>query len=164
MSLWQVFVIVSGIEKPSIVTKMNVTLSADHRIFDGQVGGNATFSSFYCYHSLCFFFVTYCFYETGFISASFLSELRSNFEDVRRLLLWEDSTVYQMNLGLLHNKPWTWTPRAHPEPELLVYRISSDYMFQFFYLVPTTKNWFWFTIRPTDWLLPEVFLFVQSPE
>ncbi|KAJ0245610.1 Dihydrolipoyllysine-residue acetyltransferase component 1 of pyruvate dehydrogenase complex [Hirschfeldia incana] len=46
-----------GIEKPSVVTKMNVTLSADHRIFDGQVG------------------------------ASFLSELRSNFEDVRRLLL-----------------------------------------------------------------------------
>ncbi|CAE6075951.1 unnamed protein product [Arabidopsis arenosa] len=46
-----------GIEKPSVVTKMNVTLSADHRIFDGQVG------------------------------ASFMSELRSNFEDVRRLLL-----------------------------------------------------------------------------
>ncbi|VVB05454.1 unnamed protein product [Arabis nemorensis] len=48
---------IDGIEKPSVVTKMNVTLSADHRIFDGQVG------------------------------ASFLSELRSNFEDVRRLLL-----------------------------------------------------------------------------
>ncbi|XP_013603265.1 PREDICTED: dihydrolipoyllysine-residue acetyltransferase component 1 of pyruvate dehydrogenase complex, mitochondrial-like isoform X1 [Brassica oleracea var. oleracea] len=46
-----------GVEKPSVVTKMNVTLSADHRIFDGQVG------------------------------ASFLAELRSNFEDVRRLLL-----------------------------------------------------------------------------
>nr|AAD55140.1 dihydrolipoamide S-acetyltransferase [Arabidopsis thaliana] len=46
-----------GIEKPCVVTKMNVTLSADHRIFDGQVG------------------------------ASFMSELRSNFEDVRRLLL-----------------------------------------------------------------------------
>ncbi|CAN7094754.1 unnamed protein product [Brassica rapa subsp. narinosa] len=44
-------------ETPSVVTKMNVTLSADHRIFDGQVG------------------------------ASFLAELRSNFEDVRRLLL-----------------------------------------------------------------------------
>ena len=26
--------------EPSVVTKMNVTLSADHRIFDGQVGGN----------------------------------------------------------------------------------------------------------------------------
>ncbi|CAN7135611.1 unnamed protein product [Brassica rapa subsp. narinosa] len=48
---------IDGTEKPSVVTKMNVTLSADHRIFDGQVG------------------------------ASFLSELRSNFEDVRRLLL-----------------------------------------------------------------------------
>ncbi|XP_022563475.1 dihydrolipoyllysine-residue acetyltransferase component 1 of pyruvate dehydrogenase complex, mitochondrial isoform X1 [Brassica napus] len=46
-----------GVEKPSVVTKMNVTLSADHRIFDGQVG------------------------------ASFLAESRSNFEDVRRLLL-----------------------------------------------------------------------------
>uniref|UniRef100_A0A1J3H8N4 Dihydrolipoamide acetyltransferase component of pyruvate dehydrogenase complex n=1 Tax=Noccaea caerulescens TaxID=107243 RepID=A0A1J3H8N4_NOCCA len=48
---------IDGIEKPSVVTKMNVTLSADHRIFDGQVG------------------------------ASFLSEMRSNFKDVRRLLL-----------------------------------------------------------------------------
>ncbi|KAG2325855.1 hypothetical protein Bca4012_040433 [Brassica carinata] len=48
---------IDGTERPSVVTKMNVTLSADHRIFDGQVG------------------------------ASFLSELRSNFEDVRRLLL-----------------------------------------------------------------------------
>ncbi|KAL1199851.1 Dihydrolipoyllysine-residue acetyltransferase component 1 of pyruvate dehydrogenase complex [Cardamine amara subsp. amara] len=48
---------IDGTEKPSVVTKMNVTLSADHRIFDGQVG------------------------------ASFMSELRSNFEDVRRLLL-----------------------------------------------------------------------------
>ncbi|CAN8278875.1 unnamed protein product [Cochlearia groenlandica] len=48
---------IDGTEKALIVTKMNVTLSADHRIFDGQVG------------------------------ASFLSELRSNFEDVRRLLL-----------------------------------------------------------------------------
>ncbi|XP_010503951.1 PREDICTED: dihydrolipoyllysine-residue acetyltransferase component 1 of pyruvate dehydrogenase complex, mitochondrial [Camelina sativa] len=48
---------IDGIEKPAVVTKMNVTLSADHRIFDGQVG------------------------------ASFLSELRSNFEDIRRLLL-----------------------------------------------------------------------------
>ncbi|KAG5385895.1 hypothetical protein IGI04_037365 [Brassica rapa subsp. trilocularis] len=48
---------VIGADEPSVVTKMNVTLSADHRIFDGQVG------------------------------ASFLAELRSNFEDVRRLLL-----------------------------------------------------------------------------
>uniref|UniRef100_M4CRR8 Dihydrolipoamide acetyltransferase component of pyruvate dehydrogenase complex n=1 Tax=Brassica campestris TaxID=3711 RepID=M4CRR8_BRACM len=46
-----------GVEKPSVVTKMNVTLSADYRIFDGQVG------------------------------ALFLAELRSNFEYVRRLLL-----------------------------------------------------------------------------
>ncbi|XP_010553398.1 PREDICTED: dihydrolipoyllysine-residue acetyltransferase component 1 of pyruvate dehydrogenase complex, mitochondrial isoform X2 [Tarenaya hassleriana] len=46
-----------GIEKPSVVTKMSVTLSADHRVFDGQVG------------------------------AAFFSDLRSNFADVRRLLL-----------------------------------------------------------------------------
>lgn len=31
--------VLSGIEKPAIVTKMNLTLSADHRVFDGKVGG-----------------------------------------------------------------------------------------------------------------------------
>ncbi|KAG6630671.1 dihydrolipoyllysine-residue acetyltransferase component 1 of pyruvate dehydrogenase complex, mitochondrial [Carya illinoinensis] len=46
-----------GVEKPAIVTKMNLTLSADHRVFDGKVGG------------------------------AFLSDLRSNFSDIRRLLL-----------------------------------------------------------------------------
>ncbi|XP_073031344.1 dihydrolipoyllysine-residue acetyltransferase component 1 of pyruvate dehydrogenase complex, mitochondrial-like [Primulina eburnea] len=46
-----------GTEKPAVVTKMNLTLSADHRIFDGKVGG------------------------------TFLTELRSNFSDIRRLLL-----------------------------------------------------------------------------
>lgn len=28
-----------GIEKPSVATKLNLTLSADHRVFDGKVGG-----------------------------------------------------------------------------------------------------------------------------
>lgn len=46
-----------GTERPAVVTKMNLTLSADHRVFDGKVGG------------------------------SFLTELRSNFSDIRRLLL-----------------------------------------------------------------------------
>ncbi|XP_059665996.1 dihydrolipoyllysine-residue acetyltransferase component 1 of pyruvate dehydrogenase complex, mitochondrial isoform X2 [Cornus florida] len=46
-----------GVEKPAIVTKMNLTLSADHRVFDGKVGG------------------------------AFVSALRSNFNDIRRLLL-----------------------------------------------------------------------------
>lgn len=46
-----------GIEKPSVATKLNLTLSADHRVFDGKVGG------------------------------SFLSALQSNFNDIRRLLL-----------------------------------------------------------------------------
>uniref|UniRef100_A0A5B6ZQ91 Dihydrolipoamide acetyltransferase component of pyruvate dehydrogenase complex n=1 Tax=Davidia involucrata TaxID=16924 RepID=A0A5B6ZQ91_DAVIN len=46
-----------GIEKPAVVTKMNLTLSADHRVFDGKVGG------------------------------AFLSALCSNFSDIRRLLL-----------------------------------------------------------------------------
>ncbi|TKY51706.1 Dihydrolipoyllysine-residue acetyltransferase [Spatholobus suberectus] len=46
-----------GIEKPSIATKLNLTLSADHRVFDGKVGG------------------------------AFLSALQSNFSDIRRLLL-----------------------------------------------------------------------------
>ncbi|KAK0592672.1 hypothetical protein LWI29_023374 [Acer saccharum] len=46
-----------GNEMPAVVTKMNLTLSADHRVFDGKVGG------------------------------SFLSALCSNFSDIRRLLL-----------------------------------------------------------------------------
>nr|XP_048326142.1 dihydrolipoyllysine-residue acetyltransferase component 1 of pyruvate dehydrogenase complex, mitochondrial isoform X2 [Ziziphus jujuba var. spinosa] len=46
-----------GIERPAVVTKMNLTISADHRVFDGKVG------------------------------AAFLSTLRSNFIDIRRLLL-----------------------------------------------------------------------------
>ncbi|KAE9619264.1 hypothetical protein Lal_00047528 [Lupinus albus] len=46
-----------GIEKPSVVNKLNLTLSADHRVFDGKVGG------------------------------AFISALQSNFSDIRRLLL-----------------------------------------------------------------------------
>ncbi|KAK7268450.1 hypothetical protein RIF29_21148 [Crotalaria pallida] len=46
-----------GIEKPAIVNKLNLTLSADHRVFDGKVGG------------------------------AFISALQSNFSDIRRLLL-----------------------------------------------------------------------------
>ncbi|GAU40873.1 hypothetical protein TSUD_40480 [Trifolium subterraneum] len=46
-----------GIEKPSVATKLNLTLSADHRVFDGKVGG------------------------------AFLSALKSNFGDIKRLLL-----------------------------------------------------------------------------
>lgn len=29
----------SGVERPAVVTKMALTLSADHRVFDGKVGG-----------------------------------------------------------------------------------------------------------------------------
>ncbi|CAJ1976653.1 unnamed protein product [Sphenostylis stenocarpa] len=46
-----------GVEKPSIANKLSLTLSADHRVFDGKVGG------------------------------AFLSALQSNFSDIRRLLL-----------------------------------------------------------------------------
>ncbi|KAI9071892.1 hypothetical protein K1719_046152 [Acacia pycnantha] len=46
-----------GIERPAVVTKMNLTLSADHRVFEGKVAG------------------------------AFLSALQSNFSDIRRLLL-----------------------------------------------------------------------------
>ncbi|XP_057998810.1 dihydrolipoyllysine-residue acetyltransferase component 1 of pyruvate dehydrogenase complex, mitochondrial-like [Hevea brasiliensis] len=46
-----------GTERPAVVNKMNLTLSADHRVFDGKVGG------------------------------AFLTALRSNFSDIRRLLL-----------------------------------------------------------------------------
>ncbi|XP_021625730.1 dihydrolipoyllysine-residue acetyltransferase component 1 of pyruvate dehydrogenase complex, mitochondrial isoform X2 [Manihot esculenta] len=48
---------IDGTERPAVVNKMNLTLSADHRVFDGKVGG------------------------------AFLSALRSNFSDIRRLLL-----------------------------------------------------------------------------
>lgn len=33
------FVFYPGVERPAVVTKMNLTLSADHRVFDGKVGG-----------------------------------------------------------------------------------------------------------------------------
>ncbi|PWZ56355.1 hypothetical protein Zm00014a_016598 [Zea mays] len=46
-----------GTEKAAAVTKMSLTLSADHRVFDGQVGGK------------------------------FFTELALNFSDIRRLLL-----------------------------------------------------------------------------
>jgi pyruvate/2-oxoglutarate dehydrogenase complex dihydrolipoamide acyltransferase (E2) component len=36
-----------GVERPAVVTKMNLTLSADHRVFDGKVGGtNRTIFTF----------------------------------------------------------------------------------------------------------------------
>ncbi|GAA0142922.1 acetyltransferase [Lithospermum erythrorhizon] len=46
-----------GVEKAAVVTKMCLTLSADQRVFEGRVGG------------------------------AFLAALRSNFSDIRRLLL-----------------------------------------------------------------------------
>ncbi|GMG99456.1 hypothetical protein Nepgr_001296 [Nepenthes gracilis] len=46
-----------GIEKPAVVSKMNLTLSADHRVYDGKIGG------------------------------AFLSALQANFSDMTRLLL-----------------------------------------------------------------------------
>lgn len=46
-----------GILNPGVITKMNLTLSADHRVFDGKVGGD------------------------------FVKALSSNFSDIRRMLL-----------------------------------------------------------------------------
>ncbi|CAN4126489.1 unnamed protein product [Withania somnifera] len=46
-----------GIEKPAVVNKMSLTLSADHRVFDGKVGG------------------------------AFVSALSSNFSEIKKLLL-----------------------------------------------------------------------------
>lgn len=46
-----------GVQRAAVINKMNLTLSADHRVFDGKVGG------------------------------AFLSALRSNFSDIRRLIL-----------------------------------------------------------------------------
>ena len=37
----------TGVERPAVVTKMNLTLSADHRVFDGKVGGIRWSNSFY---------------------------------------------------------------------------------------------------------------------
>lgn len=31
--------VLPGIERPAVVTKMNMTLSADHRVFEGNVAG-----------------------------------------------------------------------------------------------------------------------------
>ncbi|KAK4782749.1 hypothetical protein SAY86_007123 [Trapa natans] len=46
-----------GVERPAVVNKMSLTLSADHRVFDGKVGG------------------------------AFLLALQLNFSDIRRLML-----------------------------------------------------------------------------
>ncbi|KAK9190198.1 hypothetical protein WN943_018800 [Citrus x changshan-huyou] len=35
-----------GNETPAVVTKMNLTLSADHRVFEGKVGGDVRFQNF----------------------------------------------------------------------------------------------------------------------
>ncbi|KAI4370688.1 hypothetical protein MLD38_019009 [Melastoma candidum] len=48
---------VDGIERPAVINKLRLTLSADHRVFDGAVGG------------------------------AFLAALRMNFSDIRRLML-----------------------------------------------------------------------------
>ncbi|KAK1382587.1 Dihydrolipoamide acetyltransferase component of pyruvate dehydrogenase complex [Heracleum sosnowskyi] len=48
---------IDGVEMPGVITKMNLTLSADHRVFDGKVGGD------------------------------FVKALSSNFSDIRRMLL-----------------------------------------------------------------------------
>ena len=36
----------TGIERPAVVTEMNLTLSVDHRVFDGKVGGMQWCKSF----------------------------------------------------------------------------------------------------------------------
>jgi hypothetical protein len=51
-----------GTEKAAVVTKMSLTLSADHRIFDGQVGGidhlSPVISSIFCHVIYSLPFVT----------------------------------------------------------------------------------------------------------
>ncbi|KAE8038728.1 hypothetical protein FH972_011206 [Carpinus fangiana] len=37
-----------GVERPAVVTKMNLTLSADHRVFDGKVGDKLTCGKLIC--------------------------------------------------------------------------------------------------------------------
>ncbi|TYK11736.1 dihydrolipoyllysine-residue acetyltransferase component 1 of pyruvate dehydrogenase complex [Cucumis melo var. makuwa] len=45
-----------GIERPVVVNKMNLTLSADHRVFDGKVGGTKTAIVFELYFTSSFVF------------------------------------------------------------------------------------------------------------
>lgn len=37
---WPCHTFLTGTERPAVVTKMNLTLSADHRVFDSDIGGN----------------------------------------------------------------------------------------------------------------------------
>lgn len=74
-----------GTEKAAVVTKMSLTLSADHRIFDGQVGGidhlSPVISPVFSPGIYTLPFMPHC--GTG----KFFTELALNFSDIRRLLL-----------------------------------------------------------------------------
>lgn len=96
------FVTVAGTEKPSVVTKMIVTLSADHRVFDGQVGGNREYSL----HSLVSTFYTVCsplIHTHCFFTILVLFQLLFCLNCVQTLRMFEDfsfekgSAVQQMN-------------------------------------------------------------------
>ncbi|GJM96985.1 hypothetical protein PR202_ga13873 [Eleusine coracana subsp. coracana] len=74
-----------GTEKAAAVTKMSLTLSADHRVFDGQVGGiDIHLFTMYLISPLFPILLTLllCTWEQASSS-----ELASNFSDIRRLLL-----------------------------------------------------------------------------
>jgi hypothetical protein len=50
-----------GTEKAAVVTKMSLTLSADHRIFDGQVGGIDHLSPVISFYFLsCYLLSSFC--------------------------------------------------------------------------------------------------------
>lgn len=75
----------AGTERPATVTKMQLKLSADHRVFDGEIGGNYLKNDeaegvLSASQSQAHRFL--------FVSAGkFLSALALNLNDVQRLLL-----------------------------------------------------------------------------
>ncbi|VAI76006.1 unnamed protein product [Triticum turgidum subsp. durum] len=74
-----------GTEKAAVVTKMMLTLSADHRIFDGQVGGIDRLSPVISPVCSRVIYILPCMSHCG--TGKFFTELALNFSDIRRLLL-----------------------------------------------------------------------------
>lgn len=54
---WPCHTFLTGTERPAVVTKMNLTLSADHRVFDSDIGGNTEPCYQFESNGVFFFFV-----------------------------------------------------------------------------------------------------------
>jgi len=68
---------------------MSLTLSADHRVFDGQVGGTVLIFRVVSVSAIIPFCIVliYLFFVMHGGAGKFFTELASNFSDIRRLLL-----------------------------------------------------------------------------